>query len=262
MTYRCICDEVGSLCLYCEDAQRQEKTRSLTLDFSCKRRSGLDTTTPNFPKLTMENSNEPPRSAIIYNGINLLKDNIHPSTIIVKKLFQPLWSEYIHTYNYNYSITINIDPKASFLINKDDRITDEDLRKWQDQQEFKRLKLALSHIMEFKLVHNLTMIQELGEGGKRHYHFVCKTARITALRNFLEKIFETSLASKGKGWSERKPINRIRPKLVAKPDLRTLASKEQEVRDAIDYIIHTYYQKERYKFPCRENLLFNWITKK
>lgn len=190
-----------------------------------------------------------------------------PITSIVNDFWAPDWKDYTHSYNYNYSITINADPKASYLkipVSSMNRDT-------YKQILLKRLKQSLHLIIDKKLCKNILCVIEYGVAAsqfdnhihyqKPHFHLLVQCTRINKLRELFEKVFETELKDYKicKGRFTRGPINRIRPK-NRNPmyDKRTDADKVQEVKDSIDYIVYKYYQKEIKTIG--NNLLFNYLT--
>ena len=188
-----------------------------------------------------------------------------PIVTIVDSFFNPSWDDYVHTYNYNYSITVNADPKASYLkLNILEESKDCYL-----QILIKRLKVALTAIIEKKLCKNILCVYEYGavsdshtDYKKPHFHMMVYCTQINKLKCLLEDIFETNLKDYYicGGRYKRGPINRIRPKARnPKYDKRSDQDKRKEVHDAIDYLAYTYFKKESHKIG--NNLLFNYITK-
>lgn len=188
-----------------------------------------------------------------------------PVVSIVDSFWNPSWDDYVHSYVYNYSITVNADPKASYL----------KLNILEESKDcylhilIKRLKVALTTIIEQKLAKNILCVYEYGavtdshtDYKKPHFHLLVYCTRINKLKAVLEDIFETSLKDYYicGGRYKRGPINRIRPKARnPKYDKRSDEDKRLEVRNAIDYLAFTYFKKESDKIG--NNLLFNYLTK-
>lgn len=183
-----------------------------------------------------------------------------PHRVQVDKQWSPTWNEYVHCHSYNYSITINTDPKAGWYqkISKQDRTDDHVIIQQIRDMEEAKLKTLISKALGEKVIKNITIIYEYGDNGKRHYHMLVLTNRKNLFKMMIEKEFEMSMEAQGAGWKKRDPINLIRPKKMKKCfDYRSACMKAAEVVEAIDYIIYTYYQKEN----LGENLLLNIIRK-
>lgn len=183
-----------------------------------------------------------------------------PHHVQVEKQWSPKWDDYVHCHKYNYSITINTDPKAKWYkdITNQDRMDDHLIIQQIRDKEQEKLKKVISQALADKVIKNITIVYENGENNKRHYHMLVLTSRKTQFKLMIEKEFEMSMEPHGTGWMKRDPINLIRPKKMRKcVDCRSALEKAQEVLDAIDYIIYTYYQKEN----IGENLLLNIIRK-
>ena len=198
------------------------------------------------------------------HGLKVTLDNLKtktcPHTVMINKLWSPSWSDYVHSYKYNYSITVNTDPNSAWYkrIMKQDRKDDHILIQEIRDEEEKRLKRAITRAYSDRVISNCTCVFEYGENNKRHYHMLVMTARKNTLKLYLEEEFDFSMQPKGSGWNTRDPINRIRPKKCKKCyDCRTATELAKEVLDAIDYIVYKYYQKE----GIGENLLLNLVSK-
>jgi len=209
----------------------------------------LDTTTP---------------SQAMDRPLKITMDNLMmkkcPHRVQVEKQWCPKWDEYIHCHSYNYSITVNTDPKASWYreITRQDRVDDHLIIQQIRDAEEAKLKTVISKALGDKVIKNVTMVYENGENNKRHYHMLVLTNRKNTFKMMIEKEFEMSMEPHGSGWKKRDPINLIRPKKMKKCyDCRSACEKAMEVVEAIDYIIYQYYQKEN----IGENLLINIIRK-
>lgn len=231
----------------------------LTIDFG-NGRSVLDTTTPPKPWTPQEDIlGIPSENPFKIDGFDLLTKKMCPSEHMVHKTWSPKWDEYIHTHKYNYSITINTDPKAKWYkkITDQDRVDDHIIVQQIRDEEERRLKKLIGKAHALKLIKNCTIVYELGDNNKKHYHMLVYTARKNAFKMLIEQEFEMSMEPHGSGWKTSNPINVIRPKKMKKCfDCRSALEKAKEVISAIDYIIYTYYQKEN----LGENLLLNLIS--
>jgi len=228
----------------------------LTLDFGIGR-SVLDTTTPS--KMWTPQEEQDTKNKVIVTLAHLNKQRC-PHETMISKQWSPTWNEYVHSHNYNYSITINTDPKASWYrkIVKQDRVDDHIMLQQIRDEEERRLKKLIATAYRLKLVKNVTMVYELGENNKKHYHMLVLTSRKNQFKMLIEETMEMSMEAHGTGWKKRDPINLIRPKKIKSCyDCRTACEKANEVLQAIDYIIYKYYQKEN----LGENLLINLISK-
>lgn len=228
----------------------------LTIDFGIGR-SVLDTTTPSKPGTPSVDAQE--RKKVTVTMEDLINHRC-PHETMVGKQWNPKWDEYVHSHKYNYSITINTDPKAEWYqkIRRQDRIEDHIIIQQIRDEEERRLKKLVAEAYRRKLVKNVTIVYEYGENNKKHYHMLVLTSRKNQLKMLIEESMEMSMEAHGTGWKKRDPINLIRPKKMKSCyDVRTACQKAKEVIEAIDYIIYKYYQKEN----LGENLLINLITK-